>query len=83
MYLANKATWGKNVILELVENDGPDGFHFQYLPPNAGGWDEIKTVSVKINPWAYGHIERQGSFGTRYNGSDKIEIHTKDPFTDF
>jgi hypothetical protein len=69
------ADLGKLVTLELGENDGSDGIKLVYLPEDANGWDEIKQVYIKINAWAYKHIEERKEFGTRYNGSDKITIH--------
>jgi len=70
---------GKTVAIKLEENDGPDGFELNYEPPDAGGWDEVKGVNVKINRRAYNHIVERGVFGTRYNGSDKITVQNDMP----
>ncbi len=65
---------GKIVSLEFAENNAIDGIELKYLPDGAESWEAIKRVQVKINKRAYEHIEQRGTFGTRYNGSDKIEF---------
>jgi len=64
---------GKLVSLEFGENKGPDGIELKYFPENES-WEKVKEIRVKINERAYNHVQEKGSFGTRYNGSDKIEI---------
>ncbi len=65
---------GKVVRLELVENKGTDGIELQYLPEGTGGWNEVEEILVRMNNSAYQKVRERGKFGTRYNGSDKIEI---------
>ena len=74
---------GKVVSLELAENTGSDGIELKYLPENAEGWEAIQRIQVRVNEGAYRHITERGQFGTRYNGSDKIEIMDGDPRFDF
>tara|TARA_Y100000310_G_scaffold249029_1_gene255037 strand:- start:393 stop:740 length:348 start_codon:yes stop_codon:yes gene_type:complete len=76
--------WGgedldKTVSLEFEDNNGMDGIELKYLPEGVMGWEAIKRVQVKVNERAYNHIRERGQFGTRYNGSDKIEIMNGDP----
>ena len=70
----------KVVSLELASNEAIDGIELKYLPEEAENWEEIKKVQVKLNDWAYNHVMQRGQFGTRYNGSDKIDIYNGDPF---
>ncbi|MBS3090107.1 hypothetical protein J4461_04515 [Candidatus Pacearchaeota archaeon] len=65
---------GKTVSLELTNTDAIDGIELKYLPDNAENWEAIQRVQVKLDNWAYNHVREYGQFGTRYNGSDKIEI---------
>lgn len=65
---------GKVVSLELAENDGMDGIELRHLPEDAESWEAIQRVQVKLNDRAYNHVMQYGQFGTRYNGSDKVEI---------
>ena len=65
---------GKIVTLRFGENKGNDGIELKYLPEGTSGWENIQEVKVTINDRAYGYVQQRGSFGTRYNGSDKIEI---------
>jgi len=64
----------KKVILQLGENNGPDGIELAYTPENAVSWEAIQEVNVTINENAYDFVRQRGEFGTRYNGSDKIMI---------
>lgn len=70
---------GKIVSLELADNNGSDGIELEYLPDGAESWEAIQRVQVKMNERAYGYVRERGQFGTRYNGSDKIEIINGDP----
>jgi len=63
---------GKLVILSYGENKGPDGIELVFFPEIT--WDKFQEARVTINERAYQHIQERGSFGTRCNGSDKIEI---------
>ncbi|MEK6887805.1 MAG: hypothetical protein AABX14_02550 [Candidatus Aenigmatarchaeota archaeon] len=74
---------GKTVSLELADNSEVDGIELRYLPVGAENWEAIQRVQVKVNKRAYSHIRERGQFGTRYNGSDKIEIMNGDPRHDF
>ncbi len=74
---------GKVVSLELADNNGSDGIELKYLPDGAESWEAIQRVQVRMNERAYSHVETRGQFGTRYNGSDKIEIFNGDPRFDF
>jgi len=74
---------GKLVSLELADNNGSDGIELKYLPEDAESWEAIKRVQVKINYRAYDHVIERGQFGTRYNGSDKIQVMNGDPRFDF
>ncbi len=65
---------GKVVSLELADTDAIDGIELKYLPNSAESWEAIRRVEVKMNERAYSHVRQHGQFGTRYNGSDKIEI---------
>lgn len=65
---------GKRVILEFGENSGPDGIEFKYLPEDYEDFESIEEVNVKVNQRALDHVKQTGFFGTRYNGSDKVEI---------
>ncbi len=65
---------GKVVTLELANTNAIDGIELKYLPEGAESWEAIRRVEVKVNERAYSHVGRHGQFGTRYNGSDKIEI---------
>jgi len=67
----------KKVILGVGDND--DGIDLKYFPEEHKGWDDIKEIRVKVNQWAYKHILEYGTFETRYNGSDKIEIMNGEP----
>ena len=69
----------KIVSIELADNNAIDGIELKYLPSDAESWEAIKRVQVKINERAYKHVEQRGVFGTRYNGSDKIEIYSETP----
>jgi hypothetical protein len=64
----------KLVRLGLNENDEIDGIEVTFLPKGFNGWESIERIEVNINNKAYEHIKTKGKFGTRYNGSDKIEI---------
>jgi len=64
----------KRAVLKSGENDGPDGIKLRTLPEEAQTWDEFKEINVTINKKARDYIQQTGSYGTRYNGSDKIEI---------
>jgi len=70
---------GKRVTLEVADNRGSDGIEVTYLPEDASSWKKIQTIQVKINERALGYVEERRVFGTRYNGSDKIEIHDGNP----
>lgn len=70
---------GKLVSLEFGQTNATDGIEVNYSPEDPESWEAIKEVRVKINESAYGHIAQRGQFGTRYNGSDKIEIFDGDP----
>ena len=74
---------GKLVSLELADNSGSDGIELKHLPESAKSWEAIKIIQVKVNERAYNFIKERGNFGTRYNGSDKIEIMNGDPRFDF
>lgn len=74
---------GKLVTLEYGENNGPDGIDLKYIPKNPNSWESILEISVKINDRTYNHILERGSFGTRYNGSDKIQIYNGNPRHEF
>ena len=65
---------GKVVSLELAETNAIDGIELKYEPKGAESWEVIKRVQVKINGRAYTNVRTHERFGTRYNGSDKIEI---------
>ena len=65
---------GKVVSLELAENDATDGIELKYLPEGSESWEAIQRIQVKLADRAYNHVMQYGQFGTRYNGSDKIEI---------
>ena len=64
----------KVVSLELAENNGIDGIELKHLPDGAENWEAIKRIQIKLNNKAYNHIMQYEQFGTRYNGSDKVEI---------
>ncbi|MBU0930147.1 MAG: hypothetical protein KJ623_03700 [Nanoarchaeota archaeon] len=65
---------GKLVTIELAENGAMDGIELKYFPEDAGSFDEIKNIQVKLNRGAYKQVVKYGQFGTRYNCSDKVEI---------
>ncbi len=65
---------GKVVNLEMAENDGSDGIQLRYLPDDSPDFESIKVVDIKFDVRAYHFVQQRGKFGTRYNGSDKIEI---------
>jgi hypothetical protein len=69
----------KRVTLEYCENDGPDGIELKYTPNNPNSWEAILEINIKINGRAYNHLLERGNFGTRYNGSDKIQIYNGNP----
>ncbi len=73
----------KIISLELADNNESDGIELKYLPDDFKSWESIQKIQVKINSRAYSHIQERGRFGTRYNGSDKIEIFNGDPRFDF
>ena len=64
----------KMLSLELTENNAIDGIELKHLPDSAESWEAIQIIQVKVNKRAYNYIRERGQFGTRYNGSDKIEI---------
>lgn len=67
--------WNKKATLEFGENNGFDGIKLELLPESADGiWDRAQEVRVIINQRALSYVEERGRFGTRYNGSDKVEI---------
>ncbi len=70
---------GKVVSLELAENRATDGIEFKQFPEDAENWEAIQKIQVRLNGRAYNHVRSHGQFGTRYNGSDKIEILIEDP----
>ena len=74
---------GKLVSLELADNSGSDGIEIKYLPEGAESWEAIQRIQVRINKRACSYVRERGQFGTRYNGSDKIEIWNGDPRFDF
>lgn len=79
-----KEYWGdkdlrKIVSLELAENNATDGIEFKQFPEDAENWEAIQRIQVRVNGRAYNHILQYGQFGTRYNGSDKIEIIVEEP----
>ena len=65
---------GKRVVLEFEDNSQPDGIDLRYLPENAQSFDEIKEIRVRMNGRAYQLIQARRKFGTRYNGSEKVDI---------
>jgi len=85
--LQTQLIWGhkrepvnKNLILRYGENNGTDGFDFKKIEDNKKrGWESILGYEVTINQWAYEHIIRQGHFGTRYDGENKITINDRKP----
>jgi hypothetical protein len=74
---------GKVVSLEFADNSGNDGIELKYLPEGAESWEAIQRVQIKVNERAYSHVKERRQFGTRYNGSDKIEIFDGDLRFDF
>lgn len=68
---------GKIISLELTETRAMDGIELKYQPEGAENWESIRRTEIKLSTWAYEQIASRGQFGTRYNGSDKIEIHNK------
>jgi len=72
---------GKEVTLSYGETTGPDGFDFKILKKGKEyTWKSITGYDVKINQWVIDHILRQGHFGTRYDGENKIAIYVKSLF---
>ncbi|MEK6898373.1 MAG: hypothetical protein AABX28_03385 [Nanoarchaeota archaeon] len=65
---------GKKVVLRYKDNPQSDGIDLRYLPENAQSSDEIQEIEIDISSRAYNLIRERGKFGTRYNGSDKIDI---------
>ena len=70
----SNAKLNKRAVLKSGENNGPDGIKLRTLSEEAEKWDKFKEINVTINKRAQDYIQQTGSFGTRYNGSDKIEI---------
>jgi len=70
----------KRVILETGNNiDNPDGIDFEYLPKRRRGWMDIKDIQIRLSPFALSQIESFGRFGTRYDGSNMIDIYNELP----
>ena len=74
---------GKLVTLELNDTNRSDGIELRYFPEDAESWEAIQKVQVKINERARNNLITMGRIGTRYNGSDKIDIYDGDPRFDF
>ena len=66
----------KRVTLEVCDRaDNFDGIDLIYLPEKRGGWADIKEVKIKVLPSALDEVESLGRFGTRYDGSNMIDIY--------
>ncbi len=66
---------GKQLTLSYGDNNGPDGIQLRKLPEDSEGiWNSVKEIRITINNWAYQHVQERGQFGTRYDGSNKVEI---------
>lgn len=65
---------GKILTLEVGEVRRSDGIEVNCIPENYASWEEIQEIRVRINEKAQRNIREIGRSGTRYNGSDKIEI---------
>ena len=78
MHSFSDEKWGKKVVLELGENNGVDGIKLKLFPENSA-WVDVKEIRVEINQKAYRFLLDRGNFGTRYNGSDKIDFINDNP----
>lgn len=74
-----EGTWGKILSLKVQENTAIDGIEVTYGPEGAEFWDDIQQINVAISWRAHMLLGINHRFGTRYNGSDKIEIFYRDP----
>lgn len=69
-----KKKLGKKVVVIGRETNHPDGIEVNYLPEGADSWEAIQQVQVLVSSRARVNLDKFGVTGTRYNGSDKIEI---------
>ena len=65
---------GKCVILELGETDNPDGIEVNFEPKKRRGWVDITTIRIMLNKRAGENIEHHRRLGTRYAGSNMIDV---------
>ena len=75
-----QGAWSDKIAtLEFGKTSHPDGIEMAYVPANAEDWDHIREARFVFNDIAYRHIADRGSFGTRYDGSNKVQIFNGDP----
>ncbi len=69
----------KKVRLRIQENSGTDGIEVTYSPEGAESWEAIEQINVAIAWRSYILLGIDQMRGSRYIGSDKIEIFKSDP----
>ena len=69
-----EGTWAKKAFFRYGDNRGMDGMKLDYFPEGELVFDKIDAVRLTINQKALEHVQGQGHFGTRYNGSDKVTV---------
>ena len=70
----NYSGFPKKLVLQSQETNHPDGIEVSYFPPGAESWADIQEIRVSISSRARVNLSKFGVVGTRYNGSDNIEI---------
>lgn len=65
---------GKKVTVGLAENNCSDGVELTFVREGKEGWNSIREIRIGLNNRAYANLIEHGQVGTRYNGSDKVEI---------
>jgi len=74
------STLNKKVTLKKCTNtDNHDGIDLKYFPKRRKGWVDIKKVQIRVSPFALEQIKSRRRFGTRYDGSNMIEIYERLP----
>lgn len=68
----------KNVTIEkILETENHDGIDVKYFPEARRGWAEIKEIKIRLTGFALQQIESLKHFGTRYDGTNMIEIYVR------
>lgn len=66
----------KVIVRTIADTDNFDGIDIEYVPKHKG-WSNVREIRVRLNQAALDRIESLGRFGTRYDGSNMIDIYAR------